>query len=136
MKIYLCSRYSRRDEMRGVRREIHKQGHHTIVSRWLDTDWECKTSDRTSSAAPSEYREKYAKIDTEDVLACDCLVAFTEKPDAGGRGGRHVEFGIAIALEKRQIVVGYRENLFYYLPQVEICSNTDDLLKVLYRLKE
>lgn len=35
------------------------------------------------------------------------------------RGGRHVEYGIALALEKAVIVVGPQENIFHLLPQVE-----------------
>lgn len=35
------------------------------------------------------------------------------------RGGRHVEFGMALALAKRCIVIGPRENVFHLLPQVE-----------------
>jgi hypothetical protein len=53
------------------------------------------------------------------------VVSFTEQPRAlnGNRGGRHVEFGLAVALNKRLIVVGYRENLFHWLPQVEFVSS-------------
>ena len=35
------------------------------------------------------------------------------------RGGRHAEFGIALALGKRVIVIGPRENVFHALPAVE-----------------
>jgi hypothetical protein len=101
-----------------------------------------------------EYREQFAQIDLEDVLAADCVVSFTEPPAAkcrdcdgigvvywpaedggsppmecpgcggkgridSGRGGRHVEFGAAVATGKRLIVVGHRENLFHHLPGVE-----------------
>lgn len=35
------------------------------------------------------------------------------------RGGRHVEFGMALAMDKRLVVVGPRENVFHLLPAVE-----------------
>ena len=49
------------------------------------------------------------------------LIAFSEEPRAGGasRGGRHVEFGLALAWGKGVVVVGPRENVFHTLPQVE-----------------
>ena len=129
MKIYLCSRYSRRDEMRSVREELQRLGH-TVTSRWLDTEWERK-DDSGSAAAPPEYREQYAVVDMDDVLNSDCLIAFTEEPRGGGRGGRHVEFGIALALGKRLIVVGHRENLFYHHPAVEFFKSQWDMARAL-----
>jgi hypothetical protein len=37
----------------------------------------------------------------------------------GGKGGRHVEYGLALGLGKRLIICGPRENIFHTLPQVE-----------------
>jgi hypothetical protein len=57
------------------------------------------------------------------VLAADVLMAFTEFPGqtpGRARGGRHVEFGIAFAKEKRLMIVGPRENIFHWLPSVEV----------------
>lgn len=122
MKIYLCARYSRRDELRGVRDSLQRAGHE-VTARWLDTEWEGGDG-RGSSAAPPEYREEFARKDMEDVRAADCLIAFTEVPGSGGRGGRHVEYGMAVAWKKRLIVVGHRENLFHHLPGVEFCDST------------
>lgn len=131
MKIYLCARYSRRNELRAVREELQRQGH-TVTSRWLDTEWEEKDS-AGSSAAPPEYRHEFAVKDIEDVVAADCLIAFTEPPRSSGRGGRHVEFGAALALGKRLIVVGCRENLFYHHPRVEFFAETSEALDAIAR---
>lgn len=129
MKLYLCARYSRRAELCSLRTELTRLGY-TVTSRWLDTDWREK-DDRGSSAAPSEYREEFAVKDLEDVAAADCLIAFTEEPRSGGRGGRHVEFGAALAMGKRLIVVGYRENLFHHHPRVEFYGSPSDMLQAL-----
>ena len=52
--------------------------------------------------------------------AADALIAFTERPRAElTRGGRHVEFGMALAWRKRVLVVGPRETVFHTLGQVE-----------------
>lgn len=116
MKVYLCSRYSRRDEMRLVRTLLQEAGHE-VTSRWLDTDWE--RTDGGSSAAPADYRDMYAQIDMDDVRSADAIITFTEAPGVGGRGGRHVEFGMAAAWDKRLFVVGHRENIFHHLPGVQ-----------------
>jgi hypothetical protein len=133
MKVYLCSRYSRRDELLSVRGELQRLGH-TVTSRWLDTEWnETEQEGQVySSAAPPEYREQYAVTDVEDVLAADCLVAFTEQPRSGGRGGRHVEYGIALATGKRLIVVGPRENLFHHHPSVEHFASMWDMVRAVF----
>ena len=44
------------------------------------------------------------------------------------RGGRHVEFGLALAAGKRLCIVGPRENIFHFLPRVEVFRSTDDLV--------
>lgn len=134
MKIYLAGRYSRRDELRAVREKLLRAGH-VVTSNWLDTEWEGK-DDSGSSAAPPEYREKHAVEDMDDVLRADCVVSFTEPARSGGRGGRHVEFGIALAAGKRVIVVGHRENLFHHHPRVEFCVTEWDMLRSLNAARE
>lgn len=128
MKVYLAARYSRRNQMRDLAAELKQMGY-AITSRWLETDWVNRPND--SSAAPPEYREKYAVVDMEDVAAADVVISFTEAPGDGSRGGRHVEFGLAVAWGKRLIVVGYRENLFHHLPAVEFFASQWDLLRAL-----
>lgn len=115
MKVFLSSRYSRRDELRTIRTELQSFGY-DVVCRWLDTEWNHK-DDTGSSAAPPEYRAEYAVKDLEDVRSCDVLVAFAERV-RGGRGGRHVEMGAALALGKHVIVVGWKEHIFHEHPSV------------------
>lgn len=127
MRIYLAARYSRRKELRGVREVLQAMGH-VVTSRWLDTDWD-RTPEGQSSAAPPEYRAKYAVIDLEDVESADAVVSFTEEPESGGgRGGRHVEHGYAMALKKRIYVVGHRENLFHEHPSTRFHEDVSSLL--------
>lgn len=131
MKVYLCGRYSRRDELRGVRGTLAALGH-TCTSRWLNTTWEGGDGSG-SSAAPPEYRQRFAVTDLEDVARADVLVAFTEPPNSGGRGGRHVELGAALALGKRVIVVGHYENLFCHHPLVEFVKDKAEMASLLGR---
>ncbi len=118
MKIYLAARYSRRQELCAVRAILRSAGH-VVTSRWLDGDHQ--VSDRgLSEQAEEAARVRFAVEDWEDLLAADCCVSFTEAPRTElTRGGRHVEFGAALALGKRCLVVGHRENVFHCLPQVE-----------------
>ena len=45
------------------------------------------------------------------------MVSFTE--GGGGKGGRHVEFGLGLAQGKRMIIVGPREHVFHTADGVE-----------------
>ena len=54
------------------------------------------------------------------------------------RGGRHVEFGMALARRllsgaPRLIVVGYRENVFHYAPEVEFYETWNEAFCALAR---
>jgi hypothetical protein len=127
MLIYLAARYSRRFELRFCRVRLERLGH-AVTSRWIDTDWTPVPGDAAAHAPPAE-RARVAIEDLEDISVCDTLVAFTEQPGAerSGRGGRHVEFGIALALKKRLYLVGPPENVFHYLPGVIIFPTAEEL---------
>ena len=57
---------------------------------------------------------------------------FTEPPQSVyARGGRHVEFGVAVSSGKRLIVIGYRENVFHWLPQIEFYERWEDFIRKL-----
>src|SRR5260370_1013513 len=70
---------------------------HVVASRWIPG----------RQNAPDVVS---AVEDVEDLASADCLVSFTEYPTQGvpwaARGGRHVEFGIALASGKRLSIVG------------------------------
>ena len=75
--------------------------------------------DHTLNDASPAYFQEQAVIDLEDVDRADSLLFFAEDPLIGTpRGGRHVEFGYALAKGKRCIVIGGEENIFHYLPNV------------------
>jgi len=119
VRIYLAARFDRGAEMRDVAANLACAGHF-VTSRWIHK-------------APGDPGLLAAIQDIEDLADADCLVSFTEPPTAGvpwaARGGRHVEFGVALMAGKRLCVVGPRENLFHYLPPVEIYRNTAELIE-------
>lgn len=148
MKIYLAARYSRREELCGYRTELLERGYR-VESRWLNGEHqlsndgtpigeggealvegtlrsgevlsECEQSERAAA-----LRTRFALDDWEDVNSAELVINFTEPPRSkANRGGRHVEFGIALARRARVIVVGYRENIFHWLPGVEFFETWD-----------
>ena len=123
MRIYLAARYSRLQELNLYAGELRAIGH-TVDARWLLGDHQIhEGADKVEAATISVPIEgqPFAQDDYEDVYNADLLIAFSEEPRADGssRGGRHVELGLALAWQKRVIVVGPCENVFHTLPQIE-----------------
>lgn len=116
--IYLASRYSRRDELKDYADQLMRAGH-MVTSRWLYGDHQI-SDDGLSEEGSEAERLWFAMEDYEDLKAADTIINFTEPPrSVASRGGRHVEFGMAVAHGHKLIVVGHRENVFHCLPLVE-----------------
>lgn len=123
MKIYLCARYSRLDELQQYAALLRAEGH-LVTSRWHAGGHEL------SDVATDTDRARLAMEDAGDLALADTVIAFTEAPDSPGRnrGGRHVEFGIALEQRKRIIIVGPRENVFHYLPRILVFPAFSEVL--------
>lgn len=115
MRFYLTARYSRHSEMQAYAGSLSALGHE-VGSRWHRRDYEA-SKDIESEL---EFSRRLADEDYYDLSYSDAIIAFTEGPDTPGRGrgGRHVEFGIALQASKTCIVIGPAENIFYTLSQV------------------
>ncbi len=113
-RIYLASRYSRREELCRHRDVLERQGFR-ITSTWLDrsvSQQERLLQDHAGCAA-------IAADDVHDVVRADVVVSFTEEPRSrASRGGRHVELGLALGLGRPCLIVGPRENVFHFTPGV------------------
>ncbi len=133
-RIYLAARYSQRDEMLGVADTLRSLGHE-ITSRWIEGDHQIDDHG-LSAEAKAEERTRFAQEDWEDLWAANWVISFTEAPrSSNSRGGRHVEFGAAMAWGKRCIVVGPRENVFHYLPGIEVFGSWGELVTALTPLQ-
>lgn len=113
MKIYLAAPFGDRPKMEVMADTLKSHGYE-ITARWVYGGEDGLT------------REDIAKLDIDDVDAADVVVSFTfprGTPSTGG--GRHVEFGYALAKGKRLIVIGHRENVFHHFPGVEIYESLD-----------
>lgn len=115
-RVYLASRFARRDEMRRIAAELDRDGF-VVTSRWLSSPLPLAQSDLTDEGRAGDL----ALMDLEDLRTADICIAFTEGSDnlAAGRGGRHTELGIAVALGQRVVLVGPREHVFHCLPGIE-----------------
>jgi hypothetical protein len=118
-KVYLAARYSRNEEMRGVRAVLMALGCE-VTSRWIDCHGGKYPGSFTCEQLNDDpgYCAAVGRNDVEDLAAADTVVSFTS-PGGGGKGGRHVACGLALGLGKRLILVGPRENVFHTLPQVQ-----------------
>ena len=147
MKIYLASRYSRREELCGYRQQIEALGVR-VTSRWLDGQHQISDSgtpigehgerlvegDDTANTSPeaAKLRERFANEDFADVMSAQLLIAFTEPPRSNAsRGGRHVELGIALGQMKQVWVVGHRENIFCWMEDVRYFDTWETCLSKL-----
>lgn len=99
---YLAARYSRAEEMQGVRDVLTGLGYR-VTSRWIDH--------QTSGALPGSFSPddlnadpgscaRIAEADLADLQAADTIINFTST-ESGGKGGRHVEFGVALGPDRR-----------------------------------
>jgi len=127
MRIYLAARLGRWPEMVYRARELQTLGH-TVTSRWHNGQG--KPEHPRDRSAVSHDLAGVARQDLGDIDAADGVILFTEYGKHFA-GGRHVEAGYALALNKRLFVVGPRENVFYHLPQVVQTSTWQELLKQL-----
>lgn len=139
IKVYLAARYSRRDELKEYARALAKIKYGDEIAEPLVSMEGTVTYEVTSSwlhgihssINPNEH-EPYAREDLADLLRSDIVISFTEAPGVEGRqrGGRHVEFGVALATGKLCIVVGPRENVFHWLGGVYVFDSFATLMRM------
>lgn len=127
---YLAARYGRREELCGYKADLETRGH-TVPARWLLGEHqvhglEAAWAVEADGPVPADQAVLFAEDDIEDLLASDVVVNFTEPPrTTSSRGGRHVEYGIALGLRRtgagthQLFLVGQLENVFHALPEVD-----------------
>lgn len=104
MKVYFAGRLEDVDVLLALRATLAELGVES-TARWLDS----------LGADEAEGATRCA----DDIAASSAFLLYN--PPAvhrTGTGGRHVETGIALALEIPVVVLGHRENAFHQLPAV------------------
>jgi nucleoside 2-deoxyribosyltransferase len=69
----------------------------------------------------------HAEADLVAIDVADLVIVFTDEPST--TGGRDVEFGYAIASEKRIVVIGPRINVFHCLQEVEQYNTWEEFME-------
>jgi hypothetical protein len=101
---------------KGVKEMAEEDGF-ISCARWIDE----ADPDKFGKSHSYDYKEKVAQATTcvEDIVGCDILLHVA----SGGKGGRHVELGMALAMRKVVVHVGDPENAFHYHPDVRVIPN-------------
>lgn len=103
MRLYVAGPFPMRRKLRSFRDDVQALGH-VVTATWVDVEPDeddVSWDDRTSAA-----HQCLAEVADADVLAI-----VTAAPELG-RGGRHVELGWALALDKLVWRIGPRSNIF------------------------
>ena len=130
LRVYLASPYGRKEDLRNYAIELQSLGM-VVTSRWLDEP--DKPTVQLHEVAHTTLRE-YATRDIDDVTTADVMVLFTDPTKTIIRAGRHVEFGMALALNIPILVVGLEhENIFHMLPEVKHFANWYQVRDELYK---
>jgi hypothetical protein len=117
-KIYVAARYDDAPTVRKWEGALIFAGHE-VVSSWH----------RLPPAIDDEERRDRAVLFHKEIAeACTVVVNNDPRYFGSGRGGRHVEFGIALALGKDIWIIGGRENAFHHHPEVKYRNSLEELL--------
>lgn len=119
------ARYSRHPEMQDVAFHLSSIGHN-VTSRWIWGTHQA-TDEAIGTGTITEFERRLAQEDIDDLTNADMCIGFSEPLRTASRGGRHVEFGMALALGKILVVVGGYEHVFHALPQVRHVKDTKAL---------
>lgn len=120
LRVYLAAPYSMKETIKTHAAELRERGIR-VTSSWLEEPY---PSTIKLSEVKAEENRSYAFQDIDDVLAASIMVFYNDPTKSIVRGGRHVEFGMALAFGRTGrsfpiFVVGEEhENIFHYLPQV------------------
>jgi nucleoside 2-deoxyribosyltransferase len=102
---------------------VLKSAGHSVVSTWHDEDF-LPTSEHTRAEC-----WEIAERDVNQVRESDAVV-LVAGPDKYS-GGKFVEAGIAIGLNKVVVVLGRRENMLLYYPPVTVADDVQGVLEKL-----
>jgi nucleoside 2-deoxyribosyltransferase len=126
--VYIAARFSRRHEAHALGKELQSKGYR-ISCRWIRPGDSHVMPVGLSEQAEDSERARFAAEDMEDIYGCDWMISLTEQPRSNGRGGRHVEFGVGLALGKVLTVIGPRETVFHHLPGIEHFNSIGEFLE-------
>jgi nucleoside 2-deoxyribosyltransferase len=132
VKVYVAGKFQEKERVRRVQALVREYGHE------ITCDWTVEDDSLFDGEALRAYWRRCAQDDVAGVRACDALILL---PHARGKG-LWVELGIALALNKRVIVVGFDGDdshqpcIFCKLPQVEWAPDGQAAVEMLGRFSD
>jgi hypothetical protein len=135
MKVYIAARDLER--ARKMRDRIEEIPGVTCCARWIVEADPAKFGKGHDYG--DEERQRQARTCFEDVLAANVIVSLGE--NSMGKGGRHVEFGMGLALyeyfgQPECFHVGEKENVFHWSSEVECVDSDDAFVETLRKISE
>jgi len=113
--LYLAARYQLKEDIAEHAAELQSMGYR-VTSTWMSEPHDGNISMKD---VDEETLAEYAARDLLEIDEADLFVFFSEDPETPTkRGGRHVEFGYALAKGKEIVAIGPRENIFHYLEAI------------------
>ena len=139
MRVYLAARFERKSEVDGYAAELESAAWEwlKVISTWHLPSNPVTLGSTFWNADPALLDK--ATGDIAEIGECDVFVLFTDphKSTDIRSGGSHFEAGWAYGLGKKLVVVGPRENIFYYLfPSVDLGSDRGVVRELLEQLRE
>lgn len=124
-KIYLAACFEQQKEVCDKAVELEKLGF-ICTSSWRFEDGEIPPT--------PAHLNKCAMQDLKDLRDANYFVCLTDQ--SSQRGGKHVEFGYALALGMPILIVGRRENIFHSLLRIDFVETWSDALDLLLSWQE
>lgn len=112
-KVYVAGWYAQIAEAKAAVRELREAGYE-VTSKWVEGGTDTANGYALRQAAIEDLHD----LQRADYLM---LLALPFGTMYNG-GGRWVEFGYALALGKRMVVIGGHETIFCHLPGVKVYS--------------
>ena len=126
LSIYLAAALERQPAMQEVADFFRRQGF-AVASTW-----HAGGDLRPDHTVPPGVLHAASLQAMAELRSADLVVVFTEPlGSAYQRGGRHVELGVALALEKVVFVVGPREAMFHHHPRVLQVQSETELVRAI-----
>lgn len=120
MKIYVASKFEEGPRVQKIYEILRKRGH-TITH-----DWTTEDASKYTGEDLAKFKAECAFKDYQGVKDCDLILVLNHEKLYGGAA----EMGMAIALDKKVVVVGesIRENIFFHLKNIIKPKSVDDAL--------
>jgi nucleoside 2-deoxyribosyltransferase len=124
--VYLAGDFARRSELLTHAGELNERFGIITTSRWLTYTAVGAPEGGFGGGDANHVAATMAQMDLDDISEATAFMVFTTGELT--RGGRQVETGYALALEKPVCLVGPRETVFHHLGAVDCVPNWLDAI--------